>query len=83
MKKMYWEKISESKVSAGPQESEIVELEKQRKELQDMVDLTKKKYHRREIDEGSFREIVRDYQKKLIELEAKMDEIKSSTPGKQ
>jgi uncharacterized membrane protein len=48
------------------------ELKRQRDQLEGMVSLAKAKYHRREIDEESFREITRDQQEKLIELESKI-----------
>ncbi len=53
---------------------EIERLKKQRAEMDEMITLTKNKYHKREIDDQSFREIMRDYQKKMIELETKMRE---------
>ena len=40
-----------------------------------MITLTKAKFHRREIDEESFREITRDQQEKLIELESEIKEL--------
>jgi hypothetical protein len=54
------------------QEPGIDELRKKRDQIQEMVNLAKTKYHKREIDEESFREITRDHQQKLIEIESKI-----------
>ncbi len=55
--------------------SELERLQKERDQIDYMINLTKIKFHKRKIDEESFREIARDYQKKLIEVEAKIDEL--------
>ncbi|MBD3388404.1 MAG: hypothetical protein GF416_04970 [Candidatus Altiarchaeales archaeon] len=52
------------------------DLERERDELEKMTALAKAKYHRRELDEESFREIVRDNQRKIIELELKMKSMR-------
>jgi hypothetical protein len=41
-------------------------------------ELTKIKYHKRELDEESFREIVKDYQKQLMEINVKIWELEKS-----
>lgn len=56
-------------------EPTLSELKKQRQQIEEMTALTKAKYHRREIDEESYREITRDQQEKLIELESKIREL--------
>jgi len=53
----------------------LAELKRQRDQMQEMVNLAKSKYHKREIDEESFREITRDQQEKLIEVESKIREL--------
>ncbi|MFC2162722.1 CARDB domain-containing protein [Candidatus Altiarchaeota archaeon] len=50
----------------------LKELQKKKDEIEEMTAIAKKKYHRRELDEESFREIVRDNQKKIIQLEIKI-----------
>lgn len=55
---------------------DISKLKKERDQVEYMINLTKIKFHKRKIDEESFREIARDYQKKLIEIEAKLDRLK-------
>jgi len=56
---------------------EISKLKKDKSQLEYMINLTRTKYHERSINEESFREIIRDYQEKLIEVEAKMAALES------
>ncbi|MFH1403357.1 MAG: CARDB domain-containing protein [Candidatus Altiarchaeota archaeon] len=53
----------------------IDELIRKRDEIREMTAIARKKYHRRELDEESFREIVRDNQMKIIHLELKIKEM--------
>ncbi|MBD3389015.1 MAG: hypothetical protein GF416_08010 [Candidatus Altiarchaeales archaeon] len=55
-------------------EPSLEELRKERDQITGMISMIKSKYHRREIDEESYREINRDEQKKLIEIEARIRE---------
>ncbi len=58
---------------AKPSQGQSVEdLTRQKEEIEKMLEIAKAKYHRRELDEESFREIVRDNQKRIIELELKI-----------
>lgn len=52
--------------------TELAGLEKEKHKIEYMINTTRTKYHRNQIDEETFREIVRDYQKQLIEVEAKI-----------
>ncbi len=63
-----------SGVSVGEQES-ADELGRRKRELEEMMAIARAKYHRRELDEESFREIIRDNQMKVIELELKLKEM--------
>jgi hypothetical protein len=60
----------------GP-EDELMKLKKDRDRIQYMINLTKTKFHKRKLDEESFREIVRDYQKRIIEIETRITELES------
>jgi|GEM_PF-2430694 len=62
-----------------PKQSENARLNAQRKEIEELINVTKKKYTKRQLDEDGFRGIVRDYQKQLIEIENK---IKKTSPKK-
>jgi len=63
-----WEKIE-----AEPKE--LKEMKKKREEMSNLIDRAKAKYHKRELDEKSFREIVSGYQKDLMELNLKIREL--------
>lgn len=69
------EKKLESEVEGT--EDELTTLKKERDRIQYMINLTKTKYHKRKLDEESFREIVRDYQKRLIEIETRIKELEA------
>jgi hypothetical protein len=58
-------------------EDELTTLKKERDRIEYMINLTKTKFHKRKLDEESFREIVRDYQKRLIEIETRIKELES------
>ncbi len=63
-----WEKID-----AEPKE--LKELKKKREETSNLIEQAKSKYHKRELDEKSFREIVSSYQKDLMEINLKIREL--------
>ena len=46
-----------------------------------MIEMTKAKYHTRAIDEKSFSNIIEDYQKRLIEIEAKLRKMSGGDDG--
>ncbi|MCX6695523.1 MAG: AAA family ATPase, partial [Candidatus Altiarchaeota archaeon] len=56
----------------------VEDLLRQKAEIESMIELAKSKYHKRELDEESFREITRDDQKKLIEIESKLNKLSES-----
>lgn len=73
-KEVLEKKLEKEEVTA---EDEMTRLQKETDQIEYMINLTKIKFHKRQLDEESFREIVRDYQKKLIELEAKINRLKT------
>lgn len=56
-------------------ELQIKKLLGEKKTIEEMIELAKVKYHKRKLDEESFREIVRDNQKRLIEVETKIRDM--------
>ncbi|MFH0860321.1 MAG: hypothetical protein V1921_03910 [Candidatus Altiarchaeota archaeon] len=74
---VYWKSRRDSRREGSDEdmESELKKLTDEKKELEELISLAQKKYHKRKIDEESFREIVRDHQKKLIEVESKISKI--------
>ena len=57
---------------------ELKQLLVEKDKIEYMINLTKIRYHKRAMDTESFREIVRDYQKKLVELDARMSELQKT-----
>ncbi|MFH1722597.1 MAG: hypothetical protein ABH950_08355, partial [Candidatus Altiarchaeota archaeon] len=51
---------------------DLTKLNNKKTKIEYMINSTRTKYHKNQIDEETFREIVRDYQKQLIEVEAKI-----------
>lgn len=74
---VYWKNRRDSRKKGSDEdvEAELKKLMDEKKELEELISLAQKKYHKRKIDEESFREIVRDHQKKLIEVESKISKI--------
>jgi len=62
---------------------ELSRLRKEKNQLEYMINLTRTKYHKKNINEESFREIIRDYQEKLIEVEAKIASLEGEKVGGQ
>ena len=67
----YWRAVEEKP-------DELEKLQKKMERINELIKQTKIKYHKREIDEESFREIVKEYQKELMELNLKVNEMKGS-----
>jgi len=57
---------------------ELKDMKKKEEEITDLIDRAKAKYHKRELDEKSFREIVSGYQKELMELNLKIRELEKA-----
>lgn len=62
-------------ITEPEKEDELTALMKEKDKVQYMINMCRLKYHKRALDEESFREIVRDYQKRLIEIEARIKEL--------
>ena len=67
----YWEKME-------ARADELTKLQEQKAHLEELIKRTKVKYHKRELDEESFREIVKDYQKQLMEINVKIWELEKN-----
>jgi Fe2+ transport system protein B len=67
----YWEKME-------ARADELTKLQEQKTHLEELIKRTKVKYHKRELDEESFREIVKDYQKQLMEINVKIWELEKN-----
>ena len=79
MKKRFWDKLEKSFEPEVEQELEKLIAEKKR--LDEMIELTKSKYHRREIDESGFKNIITEYQKQLIDIESRIKKFEENQNG--
>jgi len=70
-------------IIADPLE-ELERLKKEKYDIEYRIGLSKSQFHQRKLDEESFREIVRDYQKRLIDIESRIKnlewELKNGKP---
>lgn len=64
-----------AKLTDQEKEKLLKRLRDKRDETQQMIEITKKKFYERDLDQESFRELIRDYEKNLIKLESKIDKI--------
>ncbi|MEA1924372.1 MAG: hypothetical protein U9M95_00725 [Candidatus Altiarchaeota archaeon] len=65
-----------SRIDSTVELDEVSALEKKRDRIELMIKMAQLKFHKRKLDDESFREIVRDKQKDLIEIEARLSELK-------
>jgi hypothetical protein len=81
-----WRKIGEKGkkkeekglVKEEQEENELERLNREKSRIEELIKQTKIKYRKREIDEESFRDIIKDYQKELMEINIKISELESS-----
>ncbi|MEM2918257.1 MAG: hypothetical protein QXY62_02010 [Candidatus Altiarchaeota archaeon] len=78
LRKGLWEKIElGTKESEDYKvEDEKAKLQKEKERIEELIKRAKIKYRTREIDEQSFREIMKDYQKELMEITLRLSELK-------
>ncbi|MDP6670797.1 MAG: DNRLRE domain-containing protein [archaeon] len=67
--------LEQVKIKPIDPKEKLKALLKEKKNVEHMLKLTSAKYHSRELDEGGYQKIVRDYQEKLISIEAEIDSI--------
>jgi hypothetical protein len=73
----YWDNIDRiGDPTSSPQISKLID---EKEEIQGMLEITKMKYHTRAIDEKSFSNITQEYQKKLIEIDSKLQRLQGDT----
>ncbi len=72
----YLKRSKREKKLVSKAESDIAKLEQQMQKQNEELDLAKEKYHKRELDEESFKAIVKDNQQRLIKLEVEMKSIR-------
>ncbi len=65
-----------AKLSQEERKKMLAKLEDKREEVQQMIELTKKKFYQRELDQDSFKELIKEHEKNLISIESKINKIK-------
>lgn len=69
-------KVKTKEISEDLEEAiELEQLKKKKDEIEEMIKIAKAKYYKRAMDEDVYKKIVGDNQNKLIEIEAKINEI--------
>jgi uncharacterized membrane protein len=53
----------------------VEKLTERKEELEELKNAIKGKYYKKKIDEGSFRQIIQDYERKLTEIEVKIKRL--------
>lgn len=71
------EEKPEEKEKEDKGEDELLILKKREEQIKNLMKKTKIEYRKRKIDEVSFREIMRDYQKEMMEIEMRISELES------
>jgi hypothetical protein len=74
LQKGYWDRM-DTMDQTGPAEKEMASLKAQKDEMAGKIELSKAKYHAREIDEESLKRIVEGYNRELIDIESKMRQL--------
>jgi hypothetical protein len=62
---------------------ELIRLQLRKDDIEREISFAKKRFHKREMDEQSFREIVKDFEKELIELDLKMSKTEKKRSGEE
>lgn len=77
MRMEHWERIEKKfgEINPDSDEAKLAELEDKKNEIQGLIELSRKKYHQRILDEQSFREITKDYKRRLIEVESEINKF--------
>jgi len=59
------------------EDEELRRMEREKKDLEDKIEMAKHKYYRREIAPESVRNIIEDYEKQIIELDVEINKLRS------
>ncbi|MFH1788692.1 MAG: DUF835 domain-containing protein [Candidatus Altiarchaeota archaeon] len=59
----------------------LIQIQLQKDDILKEIDFAKKRFHKREIDEESFREIVKEFEKELIELDLATSKLEGEEAG--
>jgi len=70
----YWDSILKAGAE-GPNEKQLQALLEEKARMESMIEMAKGKYRHGMIDDTALKAIVEEYQKKLIEVEARVNEL--------
>jgi len=77
LRKGLWERFDKERTEKEFKvEDERMKLQREKERIEELIKKAKIKYRKREIDETSFRDIMKDYQKELMEITLKLSELK-------
>lgn len=86
-KRLYWDRLTSTLNKVSSLGEELTQLENKKRDLEEVIELTKRKYYQREIDEKSFTDIIKENEKQMIDAEAKIAKLRKKqdedekTPG--
>ena len=66
-------KVEKSHLKTKKEESRMEELATEKSKVERMMSLAKSKYHNREIDEETYRTMLGEYEKKIIEFDVELE----------
>lgn len=75
-KRLYWDRLPSTIKNVSSERVELARLENKKRDLEEVIELTKKKYCQREIDEKNYTDIINENQKQIIDLEARTNKIR-------
>lgn len=67
-----------AKGASAESDGKLTELYRKRDEIEEMIKIAKVKYYKRTLDEESYKEIIKDHQQKLIEIEARIAKMEGT-----
>jgi hypothetical protein len=80
LRKEYWDHLQQMG-EISPDSRELRKLMVEKADLEHMVEMTKSKYLEWSMDEKSFNNIIEGYQRKIIELETKIQRLRVEKDG--
>jgi len=72
-------KIASKSSPKTEHESPIIKLEAKRKQIQLKISIAKRKYHTREMSPESYKEILKEYEKQLVDVEADIESLEEGS----
>jgi hypothetical protein len=80
LRKEYWDHM-QTVDEMAPTSPDLKKLMEEKADVEHMIELTKSKYLEWSMDEKGFNNIIESYQRRIIELETKINRMKGETNG--